>query len=379
MSSDTAVGLYTGLTADQQAMNRYNQSFNQTASTGPVTTSGTSSETSGTSGVANTNSFQLNTTPDILKGLEAFIQQMTDRPAISQAELDKVAPLAVKTFQPQRGTINGGTWAWVDPTTGRTFYTPGEAERFNAAQQVKRQQLIQQAGIIKGGTEDQRIISDARLQEIERNRTTQANYTKEAAFGDAKALSGYFSRILMEQQLPGIIRSAEGAGTSQGSMRTLLQTRAAEVTAEQAAKLGLDAASSYGQVNNQLAGVLEQLTRQDPNSITAQLLQALSIGKGIQTSGSQSQATSQAGTKTGTQEQTQTGKTENQQKSFIAPSSVPIASLGMERPDVTPVRNSQAGTGYIIAHPPEYGTSQNNPNSGSGTPITFYDEEQFQV
>lgn len=377
-TSDNAVGLYSGLTADQAAMRNYNQSFTQTGETSPVTTNGTSSERSSTSGTGITSSSQLNTTPTILGNLESFIQQMTDRPAISQAELDRQAPLATSSWQ---NTSGGGSWVWTDPSTGRQFYSSTEAQRFNTAQQVKRQQLIQQAGIIKGGTEEQRAVSDARLQEIERNRVTQAGYTKDAAFTDAKALSAYFQRTLMEQQLPGILRGAEGAGTSQGSMRALLQTRAAEVTAEQAAKIGIDAASSYGQINNQLAGTLEALTRQDPNSISAQLLQALSVGKGIATSGSQVQSSSQSGTKTGTQQQVQGPKKETQTKNFIAPPVVSVPQLAMEQPNVRPITGQ--GTGQIVANSPEQAAAQNQvyatPSSIGTSPTTVSTNDEGYV
>jgi hypothetical protein len=179
----------------------------------------------------------------------------------------------------------------------------------------------------------------------------------------------------MEQQLPGILRGAEGAGTSQGSMRALLETRASEVTAEQAAKLGLEAATSYGQVNNQLAGTLEQLTRQDPNSISAQLLQALQVGKGIASSGSQVQNTNQGTTKTGTSQQVQGPRTETTNKNFIAPPTVQIPQLAMEQPNVRPV--SSAGTGYIVANTPEQSTQQNAPagNSNEG----FYNTSDFTI
>lgn len=372
MPGDVAIGRYTGLTAaesaQQNSLNRYNQDFTQTTNTGPqnVNTNTNSAQQGVTSG------FQLNTTPDILEALQNFIAQMTDRPAISQQELDAKAPLAVQTYGPSG-------WYWKDPLSGRSFYTKAEADTFNSQQMVQRQQLIQQSGIIKGGTAEQRAVSDARLLEIDRNRATQGKYSKEAAFADAQGLSAYFNRVLMEQQLPGILRGAEGAGTSQGSMRALLQTRATEVTAEQASKLGLEAASAYGGINNQLAATLEALTRQDPNSISEQLLQALNIGKGIQTSGTQVQ------NQTGQQRQIQdkSAQTEKTVKDFQGPSTTPGTPL-TQQPYVptyqsTPQLSSASGTGYVTANDPYESVQFNNTGTGGGQEnYSFYGgDEQF--
>jgi hypothetical protein len=294
-----AIDYYTGKDPQQSTLDRYNKDFTQTQITGPSSaissgtehSTGTSNQV--TSGTQITSSSQINTTPDILNALQKYIASMVDRPNITQAELDKQAPLATMQYQ------YPGGWYWATPD-GRALPDKNAADQFNAKQQVKRQELIQSAGITQGGTPAQQAIATARSQEIERDRATQGKYTKEAAFADAQGLSAYFQRVLSEQALPGLTRAAEGAGTSQGSMRALLQQRAVETVAEQASKLGLDAATQYGQINNQLANTLENLTKQDPNSVENQLINAIAISKGMTTSGSQVQNSSQVQTGTST-------------------------------------------------------------------------------
>lgn len=272
------------------ASGRTLQDYTQTAITAPIETTTQTTGTQQTSGsqTAASSSYAMNTTPTILNALESFITQMMDRPAISNAELDALYPLPIKssavTGKSNTGYVNqqmkGTESFWIDPKSGQQL-SDAQAEALKNQRIRDRERAVQSSGIIKGGTEEQRAVSDARLEEIARNRETQGKYSKEAAMADAQALSSYFSRILSEQQMPGILRAAEGSGASQGTTRALLTQQAIQRNAENAAKVGIDAAVGYGGINNQLASTLELLTRQDPNSISNQLLEALGIGKGI--------------------------------------------------------------------------------------------------
>jgi hypothetical protein len=179
-----------------------------------------------------------------------------------------------------------------------------QAQAFNAQQLKLRESLSKSASA--GTPDEQKRLADRNL-EIERNRQTQGKYSKEAALADAQNLTGYFARKMMEEAMPGIVRGAEGAGTSQGTVRALLSEQAAGRTAEAGAMVGSQLATGYGQINNQLAGVLEMLTRSDPNSTTNQLLQALSVAKGA----TQSQSGSQSNQSTKTID-SQTLQSENQ-------------------------------------------------------------------
>lgn len=137
--------------------------------------------------------------------------------------------------------------------------------------------LIQQ--LLGGGTAEQRAEQVRRAEEVQAVRGQRADYTKGAAFADAAGAQNQQSRLAMEKLIPAIMAAAQGAGTSQNSMRALLMQDAANKAAESAAALGLKASVDYGQIANGQNQVLEALTR--PGSpITEALLKALEISKG---------------------------------------------------------------------------------------------------
>lgn len=137
--------------------------------------------------------------------------------------------------------------------------------------------LIQQ--LLGGGTPEQKAEQIRRLEEIQAVRGQRADYTKEAAFTDAKGAQNQQSRLAMEKLIPSIIAASQGAGTSQNSMRALLTQDAANKAAESAAALGLKASVDYGNIAGGMNQVLEALTRQG-NPITEALIKALAISKG---------------------------------------------------------------------------------------------------
>lgn len=193
----------------------------------------------------------------------------------------------------QVDSING-VQRWKDPLTGKIIYgDQREVAAFNQQRLAERQTLIEGR---TAGTPEQQKAAQERDSEIQRNRSVQEKYSKEAALADAQNLTSYFARKMMEEAMPAISRGAEGSGTSQGTVRMLLAEQAAGRTAEAGATLGTQLATGYGQVNNQLASVLEALTRIDPNGPSALLIQALNVAKGsVQSSNSSS---SSSGTKT---------------------------------------------------------------------------------
>ena len=153
-------------------------------------------------------------------------------------------------------------------TSGTNFYAGGEAAL---------KQLIEQ--LLGGGTAEQRAEQIRRLEEVQNVRGQRADYTKAAAFADAKGAQNQQSRLAMEKLIPSIMAAAQGAGTSQSSMRALLMQDAANKAAESAAALGLKASVDYGNISGGMNQVLEALTRQG-NPITDALLKALEISKG---------------------------------------------------------------------------------------------------
>lgn len=148
---------------------------------------------------------------------------------------------------------------------------------FAAGGQDVLRTLLQQ--LLGGGTAEQRAERAARLEEINAVRQQRGDYTKEAAFIDAEAVSARESRLALEKLVPSLTRAAEGAGTSASSMRALLLQDAAAKAAESAAALGLQTATNYGNISASLSGVLANLT-QPNNPVTQALLDAISLSKG---------------------------------------------------------------------------------------------------
>jgi len=236
----------------------------------------------------------LNTTPTALAALDTLIGQLSTRSAVSDAELNSKFPLATPVYSREGG------WMYQNPVTKGTMSSQ-EAQQFNAQQEVKRQQVVTQAGTI-GPTlspQTQGRLADRDL-EIQRNRTQQGEYSKAAAFTDAQALMDKALQDALERELPQITAASEGAGTSKGSMRALLTQRAAERGATEGAALGSQLSTAYGGLSNQLASTLELLTRSDPNSPEAMLLQAILGSKGLVQQGTTGQTTVSEGSKSGT-------------------------------------------------------------------------------
>lgn len=208
-----------------------------------------------------------NTPQFALDALEQLVTQLMDRPAISDAELDRIAPMPIL-----------GNYA----NYGRFGFTGYDFTRYNrdlAVANARRAKIQQESGIIPGGTAEMRAGQEARGGEIQDIRKQQAGFTKEAAFADAQSQTGRFARQLMEQLLPQITRAAEGSGTSGGAVAGLLAQDAATRVAEAQAALGLQTSVQYGQLYNQLAQTLGKLTEGQNPALEA-LLQALGISKG---------------------------------------------------------------------------------------------------
>ena len=132
-----------------------------------------------------------------------------------------------------------------------------------------------------GGTIDQQLISTARVEEITRARQQQQGYSKDAAMSDADALIGRAIDAALKAAAPRITRASEGAGTSKSSQAALLNQNAATEGAIAGAAEGAKLAVNYGQISNQLAAVLDSLTKQDPNSPIALLASSISGSRGI--------------------------------------------------------------------------------------------------
>lgn len=164
-------------------------------------------------------------------------------------------------------------------TTNYTTQVKQGSESVTRGTAETNAQIAELIRLLQGdGTEEQQRERAAREAETERTRALQSNYTKEAAFADSKGAVEAQLRQALEAMSGTLTRATEGAGTSQSSMRALLAQQGATQSAESAAKVGLEAAVSYGQLSASLANTLESLTR--PTNIqTNSLLQALGLAQ----------------------------------------------------------------------------------------------------
>lgn len=212
-----------------------------------------------------------------------------------------MASTSTSRYDPQ-STATGGSAATdsrsTGSTAGATTGTTNGTQTQNASTQnmdpsslAALQTLIAQ--LLGGGTQAMAKDAAARKGEINTVQGQRAGYSKDAAFADAQGLMAQTMRRVMEQLIPSISRSAEGAGASQSSLRALLLQDAASKAAESASAQGLQAAQGYGQISTNMSQVLEALTRPD-NSVTNALIQALGVAKGaVQNTNSVTQTTGQ--------------------------------------------------------------------------------------
>jgi len=289
----------------------------QTQTTGPRTDTSTVSGTERTSQAVSASQNAVNTTPQALAALNTLLTQLQGTPAQTaktQAQAEAEIPLLVKQivggyqdadpFGRARGATKGGTIRFKDPVTGRT-YSAAEGEAINKQREQQRKEIVARGPVdaTPAGTPEQRLQQEQRQQEIARNRAAQGEFSKEAAATDAQALVNKSISDALEKTLPSISRGLEGAGTSKGSAAALLTQKAALEGGVEGAALGANLGVAYGGIQNQLASVLELLTRNDPNDPVNLLLQTIIGSKGLVQEASSVQST------TGTSQKTQQGTT----------------------------------------------------------------------
>jgi hypothetical protein len=276
---------------------------------------------------------QQNTPQFALEALQQLISQLSDRPRLSNEEVNAQFPLSQRVFDPRAG------WGY-DMGGGRLVFgrdAQSQAARWDAQQLAKRQQAQQASGVTPGGTSATAEQSAQRSSEIKTLSEGRAGFSKEAAFADASALAGKFQRQLLETLMPQITGAIESSGTSGGAVAGLLAQDAATRVAEAQASLGLQTATQYGQISNQMSQILAELAMALPPELQA-LLQALGISKGTIEQGvtsvsSTSQKTAQTQeNKTGEQQTTQTGNLPLALK--IVPSGASPSVAGQVQPNI---------------------------------------------
>lgn len=294
--------------------------FTQTQTTAPSTTSTTTRGTDSASQAVASATSSINTTPGALAALEQLITQLSDRPAIDQASVEAKYPLAKRVFSPQSG------WMWTTP--GGLPLSEQAATAYNARQQAKISEEVRAAGTIPGGTESQKLQQSQRQEEIQRTRQAQSGYSKEAAVLDANALIQKSISDALEQALPQITAGLEGAGTSKSTIGASLTQKAATKGATEGAALGANLGVQYGNITTGLEQILELLTRSDPNSPEAMLLNAIVGSKGLVSSGFQNQMQTGTTTKTAQAEQAASPQTVTTTRTPTLPVSATAASRG---------------------------------------------------
>ncbi len=314
-------------------------SSNATDTTSTTTTQSNQQQTQASSA--------LNTTPGALAALEALISQLSDRPAISEEELNAKAPMATPVY------TRTGPLQYYDPLSGR-YMGQTEALSLNNARKAERAKLTAAAGVVSGGTAETKKQSGERATEISRNREQQGVYSKDAAFADSKALIDKAIADALEAALPQITAAAEGAGTSKGTFQAEAVRRTAVKAGTEGAALGANLALGYGQISNQLASTLELLTRSDPNGPAGLLLQALGISKVMVQNSVTSSSTTGTTTQTTNQSQAQAGAQASSQQVYNdysrplppvtqAPSATPATAPAASAKPSAPTR------GYLFA------------------------------
>jgi hypothetical protein len=183
-------------------------------------------------------------------------------------------------------SIGGGSSQNLGVGLGSSSSSSTTETAFNKNQQAVLDTLL--ATLASGGTAQQKYEQATRKKVTEETLRNKQSYSKEAAMEDSELVMQQNMRRALQQVLPELVRSAEGAGTSQNSLRALLTQDAAVQAAQSSAALGLDAAARYGGIDANLTAVLERLT--EGNDPTAQLLiQALQVAKGSTTNRKSSQ------------------------------------------------------------------------------------------
>lgn len=130
-----------------------------------------------------------------------------------------------------------------------------------------------------GGTSNMLEDRKNRLLAIQNAQSQLSGYSKDAAMADSRGAMDAETARALQQILPSLTRSAEGAGTSKNSMRELMLQNAASNAAQGASVIGLKAAADYGQVSNGVSAILAQLVAMKDPAADA-LLAALNISKG---------------------------------------------------------------------------------------------------
>lgn len=253
----------------------------------------------------------------------------------------RAADAAQKTGQASNSTgvqTQVGTTTGTSTTTGKSSSSATSTERKQAdyldpvARKALNDLLITLSGGSGGGNNPLRPgggkggnseiannakrITQERFKEVATNQGLRSDYSKGAAFADATGAMNAQLAEALQLAMPTITAGIDSAGTSGSALSALLTQQAADDAAAQAAKLGLEAAINYGNIQVGFSGVIEGLLGQGSEEANL-LLQALGIAKGAsensKTTSSSNQSSSSSQTTNSSQTSTSTSTSKDSQ------------------------------------------------------------------
>lgn len=235
--------------------------------------------------------------PSIVNGQWVADPTPTTPKATPTGSTTATSPTSTNTTNSQTTNNTSDATKNSTSTTNTTNMSPSALAALNT--------LIAQ--LMSGGTPNQQADRAAIKGEIRTLGAQRTGYSKEAAFNDAQGIMGQQLRLTLEKLLPSINSASLGAGASQSSMRALLTQKAGENAAQNAAAAGLNASISYGQISNQMSGVIANLLG-IPDPVAAALINSLNVAKGAVTSSTTkgTDTTHTTGTQTATNNQATT-------------------------------------------------------------------------
>lgn len=198
---------------------------------------------------------------------------MASRDSVEQAAVDMASP-SKQGVVLQQGTTSiasGGGGSSQGSSVASSFQGITNEEALAILHNYLKE-------VSNGGTKEYQQQVATRNQALQETQSALGQYTTQKAFEDAAGLMAQNLQVSQEKNAPALAKSIQGAGTSSSSMQGLLAGKIASDAALNASALGAEQAKVYAQTSSQLRGIIEALTKVDPQAET-NLLKALDLLK----------------------------------------------------------------------------------------------------
>lgn len=204
--------------------------------------------------------------------------------------------LSSTTDSTTRGQTTSTTNQSQQQTSSQRSTTSFNERNISAIGRQALDSLIAQ--LAAGGTPSQRAAQQDVLRTIQLIDAQRAEFSSDRALAlSEEAVQSNLQRSL-EAALPSILLAGNAAGTSGDALSALLTQDLQTQAAGQAAEIGIDAVTNFGQIS---AGLLQDRSvlsqRQDP--VANALIQALNVDVGSERSGSSTTRTTGSATQRG--------------------------------------------------------------------------------